>query len=84
MLLKAAGLTIGTGVTAAAVNFLLTVGAHEAGRAAARVTFSRCLCTGSTIEAWLIRTGHGAHLTILSMEALGACARVVVHQILQR
>lgn len=35
VLLKAAVLTVGTGVTAAAVNFFLAVGAHVTGRAAA-------------------------------------------------
>lgn len=73
--------TVGTGVTAAAVNFLLAVGAHVTGRATAGVTSSHSLHTSSTIEAWSICTGHSAHLTILSIEALGACARVVVHQI---
>lgn len=77
-------LTIGTGVTAAPVDFLLTVGAHVTGKAAAGVATGPLFCTGSSIEAGSVGTGHSADLTVLPIEALRACAGVIVHQVLRR
>lgn len=74
MLLKAAVPTVGTGVTTAAVYFLLAVGAHITRRAAAGVTSSRFLHAGSAIEARSVRTGHCADLAVLSVKALRARA----------
>lgn len=71
-------LTISTGVTAAPVDFLLTVGAHVSKRTAARVATSSLLHAGSTIEAGSIGTGHGADLAVLAVEALWARTGVIV------
>lgn len=77
-------LTIGTGVTAAPVDFLLTVGAHVTDKTVAGVATGPLFCTGSSIEAGSIGTGHSADLAVLPIEALRACAGVIVHQVLRR
>lgn len=77
-------LTISTGVAAASVDFLLTVGAHVTRRAEARVARSSLLRAGPSIEAGPIGTGHIADLAVLPVEALRACAGVIIHQILRR
>lgn len=77
-------LAISTGVTAASVNLLLTVGAHVTGRAETGVAAGFLHRAGSSVEAGFIGTGHSTDLTVLSIESLRACAGVIVHQILKR
>lgn len=77
-------LTISTGVAAASVDFLLTVGAHVSRRAAARVATAALLHAGSSIEAGFVSTSHVNDLTVLSVEALRARAGVIIHLILRR
>lgn len=75
--------TVSTRAIAAAVNLLLAVGAHVAGRTAAGVTTGgHLLHAGATIEAGPVGTGHRTDLTVLPVEALGACAGVVILQII--
>ena len=66
--------TVGTGVTAASVDFLLAVGAHVTGRAAAGVASGLVDYAGASVEAGPIGTGHGADLAVLPIVALRACA----------
>ena len=74
------GLTVGTRVAAAFVNFLLTVGAHVTDRTAAGVAPGRVVDNASPpVEAGPIGAGHGADLAVLAVKALRACAHVVVH-----
>lgn len=75
-------LTVSTGVVAAAVNLLLAVGAHVAGRTAAGVTTGHLLHAGATVEAGPVGTGHRTDLTVLPVEALGAGTGVVILPIL--
>lgn len=77
-------LTISTGVAAAPVDFLLTVGARVTGRAEAGVATGFLFHAASSIEAGSVGTGHGADLAVLAVEALRACAGVIVHQVLRR
>lgn len=77
-----AQLTIQTGSVAAAVQLLLAVGAGVARRAAAGVASRHGLHAGAAVEAWTICTRHRNDLTVLSIKALRACARVVVLQVL--
>lgn len=74
--------TVSTGAIAAAVNLLLAVGAHVAGRTAAGVTTGHLLHAGATVEAGPIGTGHRTDLTVLPVEALGAGAGVVILKII--
>lgn len=75
-------LTVQTGLIAAAVQLLFTVGACIAGWAATRVASSHGFNTGSTIETRAISAGHGNDLTVLPVKTLRAGARVVVLQVL--
>lgn len=74
--------TISTGVAAAAVQSLLTVGARVALWAAAAVATGRVLHTGSSVEARSVCTRHGADLTVGPVEALRARAHVTVYHVL--
>lgn len=76
--------TVSAGVAAAFVVPLLAVGTHEAGRAAAAVTAGRIFLTGASVETWPVRASHCTAFTVLPIEALRACAGVVIHQILER
>lgn len=76
-------LTISTGVTAASVDLLLTVGAHITGRAETGVAAGFLLQAGSSVEAGFIRTGHRTDLTVLTIEPLRARAGIIIHQILR-
>ncbi len=77
-------LTISTGVAAAPVDFLLAVGAHVTSRAAAGVSTGSLLHAGSSTEAGSVGAGHSDDFTVLPVEALRACAGVIIHQILRR
>lgn len=76
-------LTIQARPVAAAVQFLLTVGAGVAGGAAAGVATGHGLHAGTAVEAGPVGARHGDDLTVLAVEALRAGARVVVLQVLQ-
>lgn len=76
--------TISTGVAAAFVMSLLTVGAHEPGWTAAAVTTGRVFHAGSTIKTRVVRTRHSTDLAVLPIEALRTHAQIVVHQILEK
>ncbi len=67
-------LTVQTGPVAAAVQFLLTVRAGVAGRAAARVAAGHCLHAGATVEARTVCARHGNDFTVLSIKTLRAGA----------
>lgn len=75
-------LTVQTGLVAAAVQLLLTVGAGVAGRAAAGVASSQSFHTGATVETRAVSAGHGDDLAVLPVKTLWAGARVVVLQVL--
>lgn len=75
--------TISARVAAASVYPLLAVGAGVPRRAAAAVPTGDILDASSTIKAWPICTGHSTDLAVLSIEALRACTRIIVHQILK-
>lgn len=66
--------TISTGLTAAAVHFLLTVGARVADRAGAAVASAALFGARPAVEARLVCAQHSAHLTVLAIEALRAAA----------
>lgn len=75
--------TISAGVAAASVDPLLAVGACISGRTAAAVPAGNILHAGSSVKTRPICAGHGADLAVLPVEALRACARIVVHHILE-
>lgn len=75
--------TISARVAAASVYPLLAVGARVPRRAAAAVPTGDVLDAGSTVKTWPICTGHSADLAVLPVEALRACTRIIVHQILE-
>lgn len=75
-------LTVQTGLVAAAVQLLFTVGACVAGWTAASVASSHGFHTGATIETGAIGAGHGNDLAVLSVKTLRAGARVVILQVL--
>lgn len=76
--------TISAGVAAAFVVPLLAVGTREADGAAAAVTASGIFLTGASVETWPVRASHRTAFTVLPIEALRACAGIVIHQILER
>ena len=67
-------LTVKTWVVAAAVQFLLAVGAGVAGRAAARVTPRHRLDAGAAVKARTVSASHRYNLAVLAVEALGTRA----------
>lgn len=76
--------TVSTGVAAASVNPLFTVGACVPEWAAAAVPTSNVLHASSSIKTRPIGTCHGTDFTVLSIETLRARTRVIVHQILEK
>lgn len=71
--------TISTGIAAASIDLLLTVGAHVSGTALTGVSAGPLWHAGSSVEARSIGTGHSADLTVLSIEALRARAGVTIY-----
>lgn len=74
--------TVRAGVAAAAVDPFLAIGAHVPDWAAAAVSSTGFLHTGSSIKTRPISACHGTDLTVLPVETLRACTRVIVLQIL--
>lgn len=67
---------------AAAVQFLLAVGARVGWGAAAHVASGEAFLTRSSVKTRIICTRHCDDLTVFPIEALRASARVIVLQIL--
>lgn len=70
--------TVRAGFVAAAVQFLLAVGASVGWGAAAGVASSETFLTRSSVKARIISTRHCYDLTVFPIEALRARARVIV------
>lgn len=77
-------LTISTGVAAASVVFLVTVGAHVTRKAEAGVARRSLHRAGPSIVAGPVGTGHTADLAVFPIESLRARAGVIIHLILRR
>ena len=74
--------TVKAGTRAAAIFFLLTVGAFETRRTSAAVAPRRVLNTRPSVKARPISTSHSNDLTVLPVEPLRTRTGVVIDQVL--